>query len=169
MPPFNKNSEADMKLYLKLDLPVKEVGYRDHRNRVVKGFFVKPDEPTEIPDHHAKKILEQNPHLVDTKPLKKSAKKDNSGEKGQLAEVVKTVPMASNEDEKILKKLHTVKNIANAGDLKELPTKQIREYGRKLGIKIPSNISADKQIAMLEAECKKIVEEYSDTIQRTDE
>ena len=152
-----------MKLYCKLDVERKEVGYRDHRNRVVKGFFVKPYEPTEIPDHHAKEILKQNPHLVDTKPLKKmeSEAKEPQGEKKETQEKDEKPQMVEKSGEpnpELLKKLHVVKNVAQA-DLSKVKTAQIREWGRELGVKIPSNAPRKKQVEMLEEACEALVKE----------
>ncbi|NOY58913.1 MAG: hypothetical protein GXO75_08255 [Calditrichaeota bacterium] len=149
-----------MKLYCKLDVEKKEVGYRDHRNRVVKGFIVRPYEPTEIPDHHAREILKQNPHLVDTKPLQKT-KEEATETKHPDAENVVTLYEEQNDgnsddDKEFWDKIKVVQKIAGL-KLEDVKTAQIREWGRELGIKIPSNAPKKKQIKMLEERCKELV------------
>ena len=101
-----------------------------------KTFYLKPDVPTEVPDDIAEILLFQNPNLVSKKPLGKAVKQTDPTPKEKEPETATTEQIA------IITEISET-NIA------DLELKVIREYGTKLGIKIPPTKKGDIQRQML--------------------
>jgi len=126
-----------------------------------KTYWLKPDEPTEVPDRDAKILLRQNPHLVSTesapkpkveKPIKEVAvsitpKPEYVGapwkEKTTLPDQTPNImPEITDEQMKVLKKLAKTK-------VENIPLKDIRSYGKILGVGIKPTLKGELQRTQL--------------------
>jgi len=140
-----------MNLYLKVNLPEgKRIRLRDKwTDKIVykDTFILFPNKPCDILDKKAKRLLEQDPHLVSKTPFEtaESAEKKNDipSNKGDSG---------SSEDEKML---DVVKELAEI-DFSSLKSMQIIDYGKKLGIDIPMTVKKRVKEQMLESRCREL-------------
>ena len=134
---------------LKVNLPGgKRIRVRDKWTDKVqykKAYILYPNKPCNVPNEDAERLLEQDPHLVSTKPY--GTDKDES---------LKIEIQHSAQDEK-LRIVHKLAEI----DFSSLNAGEIISYGKELGIDIPMSVKREIKEKMLESRCKELAKELN--------
>jgi len=127
-----------MELYLKINIPEgKRVRLIEKRTlKVVKGseFRLYPHKGTEVPNNIGFKLLAQDPHLIAELP---------AADDPEVAAKVK------------VDYLVTLQELAEKV-LDDLKSKEIIEYGERLGIEIPLSMKREQKVALLEKRCHEL-------------
>ena len=127
-----------MKLYLKIDLPQgKRIRLVDPRTKQVdynQQYKLYPDEPVEIADDIAERLLQQEPHLIGKTPLHATTS-DDGEDKINIPAVLQ--------------------QLADK-DFNELTSDELSHYGELLGANIPSKAKKELKIKLLEQRCEEL-------------
>lgn len=135
-----------MDLYLKIDFPSgrkirlwKSKARAEFEKSTLDLVFY-PERPTTVPDEIGKRLLEQDPHLLDTNP---HPNYNNVPEDDTL----------SGDELKAL-----LEELAGIEDFGKLKAQQLREYAAKLGLSFPVGTKKTEWVKMLEDKCAELAE-----------